>query len=518
MARSKNTRGEIRAIVEEKLARLRTGISPRVLDLFSGCGGIFLGFQRAGCVSVGGVELDPIASRSYAQNFHADAPAKLFEAHASPRDISDTDPSELLKSWGCNRPTESVDLIVGGPPCPAFARIGRAKLREIRKHPEAFRHDPRVKLYIPYLHHVRALAPVALLMENVPEILNHAGHNLAEEICETLEGFGYTCAYTLLNAAHYGVPQMRERFFLMAIHECAGTAVTFPEPTNHLDLPPGYRGTRQVALKVLKSGDSSSRYMPSLTSRASTRPAVTVGDALADLPPITAHLEGTDKRGARRFVKAVRYRDDVEPSSYAQTLRTWPGFVTSGLLLDHVTRCLGPRDHRLFRRMRPGDDYPRAYALAESLYLHRLKQLARKGEPLKAGSRAQQELRAEYVPPYDPNKFPNKWRKLESDQPARTLMAHLAKDCYSHIHPDSDQARVISVREAARLQSFPDAFVFAGTMNPAFRQIGNSVPPLMSYALACSLLTALGAVEHRDAPADRAAVPDGLSSEICLSV
>jgi DNA (cytosine-5)-methyltransferase 1 len=79
------------------------------------------------------------------------------------------------------------------------------------------------------------------------------------------------------------------------------------------------------------------------------------------------------------------------------------------------------------------------------------------------------------------------WR----DQPARTLMAHLGKDGYSHIHYDSDQARTISVREAARLQSFPDGFQFCGTMNPAFRQIGNAVPPLMALALAREIMVAL---------------------------
>jgi DNA (cytosine-5)-methyltransferase 1 len=63
-------------------------------------------------------------------------------------------------------------------------------------------------------------------------------------------------------------------------------------------------------------------------------------------------------------------------------------------------------------------------------------------------------------------------------------MAHLGKDGYSHIHYDNDQARTISVREAARLQSFPDGFMFCGTMNPAFRQIGNAVPPLLGKALA----------------------------------
>ena len=103
-----------------------------------------------------------------------------------------------------------------------------------------------------------------------------------------------------------------------------------------------------------------------------------------------------------------------------------------------------------------------------------------------------EELRAQIVPPYDAGKFPNKWRKMEPDAPARTLMAHLGKDSYSHIHYDSSQARTISVREAARLQSFPDGFRFCGSMNSGFRQIGNAVPPLLAYALARHLRGLLG--------------------------
>ena len=102
-------------------------------------------------------------------------------------------------------------------------------------------------------------------------------------------------------------------------------------------------------------------------------------------------------------------------------------------------------------------------------------------------------LKGCFVPPYLPNKFPNKWRKMEADAPARTLMAHLGKDCYSHIHYASDQARTITVREAARLQSFPDSFRFAGSMNPAFRQIGNAVPPLLAKAVAESIVAVLRA-------------------------
>ena len=122
-------------------------------------------------------------------------------------------------------------------------------------------------------------------------------------------------------------------------------------------------------------------------------------------------------------------------------------------------------------------------------------------------------LKAAFVPPYLPDKFPNKWRKMEADQPARTLMAHLGKDSYSHIHYDSTQARTISVREAARLQSFPDSIEFCGAMNAAFRQIGNAVPPLLAYSVACSVRQALRKPTTRDARlADRSEVSVSIDS------
>ncbi|MCY1040411.1 DNA cytosine methyltransferase [Corallococcus sp. bb12-1] len=469
------------------------------MDLFAGAGGLFLGFHRSGGRSVGGVEFDPLAALTYATNFHGDSLPDEFAMHSVARDITakENEPAAVMAQWGHADAGAGVDIIVGGPPCPAFARVGRAKLREINQHPEAFRQDPRAKLYLPYLRYVETLAPVALVMENVPDILNYGGHNLAEEICDTLEEFGYRTAYTLLNAANYGVPQMRERFFLMAIHARAGIQPSFPLGSHKVEFPPGYEGSRQVALKHIVTTDLfhpvRSRFVdtPGLVPRP--KPAVTAEDALRDLPPITAHLEGRDKRGARRFTLGIPYRDDVAPTSYARELRAWPGFASSGQLMDHVTRCLSDRDYRLFRQMKAGDDYPRAFELAERLFSEALKRLAGdEGKPTREGTKAWEAIRAEYVPPYDHTKFPNKWRKMEPDAPARTLMAHLGKDTYSHIHYDSDQARVISVREAARLQSFPDGFIFKGTMNPAFRQIGNSVPPLLSFALGKHLFDILG--------------------------
>jgi DNA (cytosine-5)-methyltransferase 1 len=78
--------------------------------------------------------------------------------------------------------------------------------------------------------------------------------------------------------------------------------------------------------------------------------------------------------------------------------------------------------------------------------------------------------------------FKDKYRKLCWDRPAGTITAHLAKDCYTHIHPE--QPRTISVREAARIQSFPDNFRFSGNLGDRFRMIGNAVPPLMAWGIA----------------------------------
>lgn len=475
-------------IILRKIARLQSGGTPRVLDLFAGCGGISLGFEAAGFEMRGAVEFDPDAARSHGLNFHAGAPE-----HSEPIDITKTSPAELCMKLGLGSVAEAFDVVVGGPPCQAFARVGRSKLREIEEHPEAFIHDPRAQLYLKYLEYVEAFQPVAVLMENVPDILNHGGQNIAEETCDVLKGKGYKCGYTLLNAAFYGVPQMRERMFLMAYRRELAVEVSFPKPTHYLVLPPGYEGSRSVALKTLRNLlDDAHSYIAPPPATKDLPPAVTVGDALGDLPAINARellAEGKISRGARRFDTPVSY-SRKKPSVYAELMRAWPGHpAPSEGPTDHVIRYL-PRDYELFARMNPGDQYPEAYKHAVKMFEERLA-AARAEKEIKEGSSEYKKIWSSIVPPYDSSKFPNKWRKMWKDQPARTLMAHLGKDGYSHIHYDSKQARTISVREAARLQSFPDGFRFSGTMNPAFKQIGNAVPPMLARALATQMMQTL---------------------------
>ena len=472
--------------VLRKLIRLKLNRPLRVIDLFAGCGGMSLGFHHAGYEIVGGIEIDPKAARTHALNFFGPVDSDSFERHNHAHDITQLPPhtfmSEVLQA---KKPDGLVDLIVGGPPCQSFARIGRAKLREIMQHPQAFLQDERSNLYTNFLEYVEFFHPLAVLMENVVDIMNYGGKNIAEEIAASLEALGYTCHYTILNASHYGVPQMRQRFFLIALLDVLEIEPTFPEPTHYIDLPTGYEGSRQVALKSINMFNVHQvRYVDPVLPDQSLPAAVTAQEALEDLPPITTHLEGKMKRGAKNFNQGVSYRQVRQLSTYARTMRNWPGFEAREQIYDHVTRYL-PRDYSLFALMQPGDQYPQVHTLATRLFEQKLAQLREEtGAPILEGSSEYDELKASIIPPYDPSKFPNKWRKMEPDQPARTLTAHIGKDTYSHIHYDSKQARVISVREAARLQSFPDGFEFTGPMNTAFRQIGNAVPPLMVYALA----------------------------------
>lgn len=440
-----------------------------------------LGLAAAGFDLVAHVESDASAAATYALNFRPRAEVERAE-WALPRDMIDTDPSELVAALGLQGPVAAqFDVLAAGLPCQAFARIGRSKLRSLAGDDNAFKNDPRARLYQRFLYYVKAVQPTAVLIENVPDIMNFGGHNVPEEICDALEALGYVSRYTLLNAAFYGVPQMRERLFLVAIDSSLGVIPGFPSPTHHIDLPAGYSSARTVATRHVPEGGG--RFLPSTSTRPGLPDAVTTREALADLPRITEHFRAPVVMRRRRVDQCLPYAD-CEPGAYARRMRSWRGLSPGEDGTDgHVVR-LTPRDFEIFARMRHGGDYPHARNVAHALFEEAV---SRSSPSLKRGSAAWRKLEAEILPPYDPGKFPNKWWKLDPSQPSRTLTAHMGKDTYSHIHWDSRQRRTISVREAARLQSFPDGFRFSGAMNASFRQIGNAVPPLLALAVARQL-------------------------------
>jgi DNA (cytosine-5)-methyltransferase 1 len=483
------------AVVAHKIRRLRAGGAPRLMDLFAGCGGLTLGFTTAGFESVAAVEIDPDAAATHHANFGSRINGSTSKGHAV--DITRTEPGDLFQKLGrTGRVDEQIDVLVGGPPCQAFARVGRAKLRDEarRRFDEdaAIAHvtDDRANLYQRYLHYVAKTKPVAIVMENVPDMLNHGGRNLAEIVCTHLEDLGYKSKYTLLNAAWYGVPQIRERMFIIAIHASVEGDILFPAPTHWCELPSGYSGTRATARKLLRPDvEDHHRLIDDPKSSDGVPATTTAREALANLPRIDAISllrDGKLRRGRKDPSEPVSYSSREWGSNWDRLMRQWPGFETGNVTTGHVFRYL-PRDYKIFAKMQEGWQYPEVWSFVEQRRSQLLKAREKRGESTDARSPEVKELIRNWTLPYDPKKFPNKWWKLCAEKPVRTLMAHLGKDSYSHIHFDSDQARTISVREAARLQSFPDGFKLCGTMNPAFRQIGNAVPPLLAYAIAQTL-------------------------------
>ena len=176
------------AVFERKRQRLLSGGKARVLDICGGApAGFSLGFMKAGFELIGAIESDPDAVATYAANLHKDASSRRQQMIAEPRDLLTLTPAKLTKALALGPVCDAVDVVLAGLPCQAFARIGRSKLRSLANDPAAYRIDPRAGLYRRFLKYVRAMKPLCVVLENVPDILNHGGHNVPEEISRSLE-------------------------------------------------------------------------------------------------------------------------------------------------------------------------------------------------------------------------------------------------------------------------------------------------------------------------------------------
>lgn len=446
-----------------------------------------LGFDRAGFRSIAAVEINDAARKSHELNFKG----RAAEGYASFSDIKSVEPCDVIAhAVGDGENQEDVvDVIIGGPPCQAFSRLGRAALWRLAGKDYAHEEDERASYYLDYLHHVAALKPIAFVMENVREMGKFVGRNIAEEVAITASDLGYEVRYALLNAVWFGVPQLRERMVIIGIRKELGTVPEFPRIKHTYDLPVGYSTSRAGtgSLEVVPPMD---HYVDHAEFEPELQPAVSVSAAFADLPAIRHHLDGRAGKGFPRDLKKS-WRYAKKSNQFVQEMRSWPGFESSDTFTGHVIRYT-PRDYEIFRRMPHGGMYPEALATANEIFDERLTAAEQEaGKKIEEGSLQWDAIRKATVPPYKEHRYPNKFRKMWPDHPARTLPAHIGKDAYSHIHFDSSQARGISLREAARIQSFPDAFELAGSMNVQLTQIGNAVPPLLAYAVGSALSRSL---------------------------
>lgn len=453
----------------------------RVVDLFAGAGGLSLGFQAAGCEVSAGVDADPVAGVTFRRNF------AVLQPQSPPLVLAGEEYSLEVVDFLREADLPSPDILVGGPPCQGFSRLGRGKLDSLSD--EGFEGDPRNQLYRGFMLMLAHWRPQAVVVENVPGMLSVRGVNYAERVAGEIAAAGYRVGYAVLNAVWYGVPQFRERLFFIGFRRDLGVRPAAPPRTHRIDMPEGYRSPLRHEPTLFDDAEWDDHDGELPVPFSTDHPAVSIGEALDDLPALSDHLAG-GMRLRGDFRRPLAYRHPPR-TRYARLMRGWPGLPTPTGITDHVCRRT-PRDHETFRRMKPGDRYPEAYRIACERFEESLAPLRTRGEAPAEGSEAWAALRARFVPPYPLTKFEDKWRKLDPAMPSWTVPAHLAKDSYSHIHYDPDQARMVSVREAARIQSFPDGFLFEGNMGDCFRQIGNAVPPLLSWAIAASVLRQLG--------------------------
>lgn len=372
----------------------------RVLDLFCGCGGLSYGFEQSGqfVVSAG---VDLLSDRI--ETFRANHP----HAVSIIGDLREFSAHEL------NRLSGLPDIIVGGPPCQGFSSI-----RPFRTLTEG---DPRNTLVEEFVLAVASIQPKWFLFENVVGLLTHEGGKAFDALLRGLAEAGYFLDWRVINMALLGLPQARERLIVVGSQK----RETFPWPTvTHFY---EYRSMAGRAAKRLHVEPLFARQL---------LPAVTVMDAIGDLPPVSAG-EG-----------AYHYQEGYHASDYAKSLRNGTTDLTLHEATAHSEKML-----EIIRR---------------------------------AGTN-----RSALPDGMTTSGFSSCYSRLEGDRPSVTLTVNFVHPASNRcIHPFQDRA--LTPREGARLQSFPDNFVFSGTRAQIVKQIGNAVPPLLGRALADRLFTILG--------------------------
>lgn len=400
---------------------------PVVVDLFSGAGGLSLGFESAGFDIVSAIEYDPVHAAVHLFNF------PLTDVLC--RDISELSKSDILDSvrrgYTNHYPGESwdgvVDAIVGGPSCQGFSTMGKQDAD-----------DDRNQLLLQFVRVVEEIRPLSFCMENVPGLLDPRFDSIRAEAVDRLVRAGYSISGEdrVLRAEDFGVPQKRRRVVIL-----------------------GALGDEAPPRPV---GDAKH---------------FNVGDAFAGLPAVesaSARIDGDRLRLTTREI-GLRSATANEYLLLANTLGRGDELFGHARLFNESV--LGG-----CRMTKHSDESARRFALTA----------AGTKEPV------------------------SRLHRLSSTEPALTLRAGTGRErgafsAARPIHPTSP--RVVTVREAARLHSFPDWFRFHTTNWHGHRQIGNAVPPLLARAAGLAIMRALGRIAL---PSDRP--PIALESELLLSL
>lgn len=384
--------------------RRRVGGDATCIDLFSGAGGLALGFRQSGWEVVSANDCDEDAADTFRRNFPE---ASFFLGPVSKMSV------EQVLADAELAPGE-LSCLVGGPPCQSFSHNNHHRSAA----------DERARLFEYYIELVKGLRPKTLVMENVPGILSIGNGEVVKEIVGLLRAEKYDVSVETLSAEAYGVPQLRRRVFIVA-SRLGPSIEMLPAPTHW-------------------SPDLHRWGAPIERPPTAKKRPVTVWQAIGDLPKI--ENGGGSREMSRR---ANRATTEFQREARAGSRKLY-NHICHGLTSVNLDRIVHVPEGGNWRNV------PR--------------------ELLTAGMR-----RARLT---DHTK---RYGRLDRQGFASTILTKCDPHWGAYVHPTQD--RTISVREAARLQGFPDSFVFEGSsVGKQYMQVGNAVPVQVARAIGEAVL------------------------------
>lgn len=367
-------------------------------DIFSGAGGLSLGFELEGATCRFALDHDSSALETFAINRAKNVEVVLADIRAALHQ----------RSFGIQ-----VPLVIGGPPCQGFS-LANQQPRE---------NDPRNRLYTDFLEAASVFGARVVVIENVPGLLKHW-----DAVHRDLQRRGYSSSVFLLEAADFGVPQRRRRVFIVAVKGLSD-------------------GRTDSFLKQVVSGIENQRGEWKNT---------VIEAALFGLPSLDAKSVSN-----ATHLETDRFGYTIGPQSHSSNAyidRINQRFPL-GFTFNHRSKYNNERDIILFKCLRQGEDTTSEAFSQLNPYKNR-----------------------DHI-------FKDKFFRLHAKRPSKTITAHMYYDCHMYIHPT--QHRGLTPREAARVQGFPDQYIFVGKPNEWYRQIGNSVSPLVARVVARAVLSAI---------------------------
>lgn len=296
--------------------------------------------------------------------------------------------------------------------------------------------DQRNHLFREYLRFVDAFQPKAVIIENVPGLVSFEHGATLHAIIESLSELGYGTDVRILGAAFYGVPQMRWRTVIIGLRGVEVPPEAFPSPLFHAPIRPNFTSTFDgKQLVKFPNSDNTANF-------------TTVEEAIGDLPPLK-----NGEKGA-----AIKDYGSKPTSSYQRMMR-----IGSGGVYNHEASCLSEQNIKRLSYIKPGGNWT---DIPTSLLPKGMRRARKSDHTMRYG-------------------------RVRPDGLSSTILTKCDPHWGAYFHYSQD--RSFTVREAARIQSFPDHFVFYGNMAEQFAQVGNAVPPLLAKSIGLSILNLLKA-------------------------